>query len=215
MSTVIRERRGTYVALGVAIAIAVLLVVLQPGPKPVRQESTEATGPATSTTTTVAPGVQLCVLARQFVRDAATLEANDTARVAEVFYEDAAKLVDGATRAEFEATARYYAEYNEIGEAYDYDVFRIAAAGKGDRWAQLLTRPPLGIETARAAVQFACTVELPVPPTRTTLAPADDPLTGLGGRSGSGTTGGSGSSGSGGTATTSPASTAPPATTAR
>jgi hypothetical protein len=108
------------------------------------------------------------------VRDAAGLEPNDIARIAEVFYLDAVKLVDGSARAEFDAAARYYVEYNQIGSEYDYDVFRIAAAGKGDRWAQLLFRPPLGIETARAAMAFACKVDLPPPPTLTTLPPVEE-----------------------------------------
>ena len=207
MSRLTPERRGAWAALGVAVAIGVLLVVLQPGPKPVRRTVASEGGPIGSTTTTLPAGVQLCNLAKQFARDATGLEPNGVARVAEVFYEDAAKLVDGTARAEFEATARYYAEYNDIGQEFDYDVFRIAAAGKGDRWAQLVYRPPLGIETARAAVQFACTVELPVPPTRTTLLEREDPIDSILGRS----------SGSTGTPTSgaSPATSAPaaPATT--
>lgn len=211
MSGLTPERRGSIVALGVAVAIAVLLLVLQPGPKRERDDTDTASGPPATTTSTIAPGVLLCNLAKQFVRDASTLDANGTARAAATFYEEAAQLVDGSTRAEFDATARYYAEYNEIGEAYDYDVFRIAAAGKGDRWSQLLYRPPLGIETARAAVKFACNVELPAPPTSTTLVAQKDPLEDLLPKS-TGATGASGASGASGTAGT---ATAGPATTAR
>ena len=180
------------------------------------RERTEATSsPTGSTTTTVAPAVQLCNLAKQFARDAGGLDRFGVARSAEVFYSESAKLVDGAARGEFDAAARYYTEFNEIGSSYDYDVYRITAAGKGDRWAQLVYRPPLGIETARAAVQFACRVELPSPPTLTTLTtlPEDDPLTGLldaarsasGARGASGATGGSGAtaaSGAGGATST-------------
>jgi hypothetical protein len=156
----------------VAVAIGILLVVLQPGPKPTRTVAEEATGTTTSSTTTVSPGIQLCNLAQRFVHDAEGLDAHDVARIAEVFYVAAVKLVDdAAARAEFDATARYYTEFNAIGTEYDYDVFRIAAAGKGDRWAQLLYRPPLGIETARAAIQFACAVTIPPPPTLITMPP--------------------------------------------
>lgn len=216
MSGLTPERRGSFVALAVAVAIAILLLVLQPGPKRERQDTEEASGPPATSTTTIPPGVQLCNLAKQFVRDASTLDTNGTARAAATFYEDAAKLVDGSARAEFDATARYYAEYNEIGEAYDYDVFRIAAAGKGDRWSQLLFRPPLGIETARAAVKFACNVELPAPPTSTTLVAEKDPLEDLLPKA-SGATGASGATATTGTAGANTATTAPssPATTAR
>ena len=197
MSKLPPERRGTIAALGVAITIGVLLVVLQPGPRTPRVITEETSGPATSTSSTLAPAVQLCNLAKQFVRDAEGLDPYDVSRIAEVFYSEAAKLVEGAGRAEFEATARYYAEFNDIGVAYDYDVFRIAAAGKGDRWAQLIYRPPLGIETARGAVQFACRVELPSPPTLTTITPEPEPeITGpprpASGATGSGATGATG-----------------------
>jgi hypothetical protein len=168
------ERRGAIAALGVAVTIGILLVVLQPGPRQPRAGDVESSPTTSSSTTTLSPGVQVCNLAKRFVRDAEGLEPNDVARIAEVFYLDAVKLVDGSARAEFDAAARYYVEYNQIGGEYDYDVFRIAAAGKGDRWAQLLFRPPLGIETARAAMSFACRVDLPPPPTLTTLPPFEE-----------------------------------------
>jgi hypothetical protein len=181
------ERRGAVAALLVAVAIGILLVVLQPGPKPTRTVTEEATGTTTSSTTTISPGIQLCSLAKRFVHDAEGLDAHDVARIAEVFYVAAVKLVDDASaRAEFDATARYYTEFNAIGTEFDYDVFRIAAAGKGDRWAQLLYRPPLGIETARAAIQFACAVTIPPPPTLITVVPTTVPPTTSTGASGPG-----------------------------
>jgi hypothetical protein len=193
------ERRGAVAALIVAVTIAILLVVLQPGPKPKRVVAEEAVGTTTSSTTTLSAGVQLCSLAKRFVHDAEGLEPNDVARIAEVFYVAATKLVDGAAHAEFDATARYYTEYNEIGTQYDFDVYRIAAAGLGDRWAQLLYRPPLGIENARGAIQFACQVSIPPPPTLTTLPPTTtEPFGGFSGASGSGASG-SGARGTGAT----------------
>jgi hypothetical protein len=182
----------------VAITIGILLVVLQPGPKPSRAVIQEAVGTTTSSTSTLRPGVQLCTLAKRFVNDSEGLDPYDIARIAEVFYVAAVKFVDGAARAEFEATARYYTEFNQIGTEFDYDVFRIAAAGKGDRWAQLLYRPPLGIETARAAIQFTCEVAIPPPPTLTTLPPTTTttlPAGSLSGPGGSGATGAPGSPG--------------------
>lgn len=174
MSNIAAERRGGLVALAVAVAIGVLLVVLQPGPKRSRASSEDTVVATSSSTSTLSPAAQVCNLAKRFVHDSAGLEPHDVARIAEVFYLDAVKLVDGSARAEFDATARYYVEFNAIGAENDYDVYRIAAAGKGDRWAQLLYRPPLGIESARSVVQFACQVELPPPPTLTTLAPKND-----------------------------------------
>lgn len=190
------ERRGAVAALVVAITIAILLVVLQPGPKPSRAVTQEAVGTTTSPTSTLRPGVQLCNLAKRFVNDSEGLAPYDVARIAEVFYVAAVKLVDGAARAEFDATARYYTEFNAIGTEFDYDVFRIAAGGKGDRWAQLLYRPPLGIETARAAIQFTCEVAIPPPPTLITLPPTTtQPAGSFSGPGGSGATGSSASPG--------------------
>ncbi len=188
MRSISPERRGGVAALVVAVTIAILLVVLQPGPKPQRAVTEETVGTTTSSTASLSPGVQLCNLAKRFVQDAEGLEPYDVARIAEVFYVAAVKLVDGATRAEFDATARYYTEFNQIGSEFDYDVFRIAAAGRGDRWAQLLYRPPLGIETARAAIQFTCEVTIPPPPTLTTLPPTTT-TTAFSGPGGSGATG--------------------------
>lgn len=217
MSDLTPERRGAYAALAVAVTIGVLLLVLQPGPRPTRDDAETTTEATSTSTSTIPPAVRLCTLAKQFARDATTLDPNGTARVAETFYDEASKLVDGAARAEFEATARYYAEYNDIGQTYDYNVFRIAAAGKGDRWSQLVFRPPLGIETARAAVKFACQVDLPPPPTSTTIATEKDPFEDLLPKASgaSGVTGASGASGApAATTRTTPTTPPAPATTA-
>lgn len=165
------EHRGTVAALLVALTIAILLVVLQPGPKPKSEVAATAPEPTASTTTTVAPQVQLCALARQFVKDAEGLPPGDIARVAEVFFTKAVKLVDPALRADYDALARYYVEYNAIGTEYDYDFPRIIQAGLGDRWAQLLFRSPAGVETAERTLADQCKVQIPAPPTIITQPP--------------------------------------------
>jgi hypothetical protein len=119
------------------------------------------------TTTRPAPEV-ICELATWFAEAASPDDHNHNAQLAETFYEEARTLVSGPLRAEYEAAAQYFAEYNAIGEPHDYDLFRILQAGEGDRWAQLILRPPLGVEEVRASVAFACDVRLPPPPTVTT-----------------------------------------------
>lgn len=157
--------------LVVALSIAILLVVLQPGDKPERQTIATAPEPTAATTTTVAPQVQLCDLARQFVKDAEGLPPADAARVAEVFFTKAVRLVEPAVRADYDALARYYVEYNAIGTEYDYDFTRIINAGKGDRWAQLLFRSPPGVDTAERTLAEQCKVQIPAPPTIVTQPP--------------------------------------------
>ena len=85
-----------------------------------------------------------------------------------MFYVAAARLADDENRAEYDAVARYYVNYNAIGSEFDYDEDRINEAGKGDRWIQLRTRPPLSVESAIATVKADCDVELPPPPTTIT-----------------------------------------------
>jgi hypothetical protein len=164
------EVRGSVAALGVGLAVVVLYVALQPGPAPVREAAPTTTTEApdaTVPTTRPAPEV-ICELARWFADAASPDDPNHNARLGETFYEESRLLVTGALRAEFEAAAQYFAEYNAIGEPHDYDLFRIIGAGDGDRWTQLILRPPLGVEEVRASVRFACDIDLPPPPTITT-----------------------------------------------
>jgi hypothetical protein len=165
------ERRGTIAALAVAAAIGVLLVVLQPRPKPVR-EVVAVPPPSTAVPTTALPaGFQLCVLAQQFVKDAEGKSPNDAARIAETFYAKAVKLVDPDLQPDFDSLLRYYTEFNAIGTEFDYDLQRIAKAGRGDRWAQLLYRAPAGVEVAERTLAERCKVALPAPPTVITEPP--------------------------------------------
>ncbi len=165
------ERRGTVATVVVAIVIGVLIVALQPGPKPPRPEPVAAPATTVATTTTVAPDVQLCALARQFAKDAEGLSPTDAARVAEAFFVKAVKLVDPSRRADFDALLRYYTEFNAIGTEFDYDLDRIAKAGRGDRWAQLLYRSPAGIDVAERTLHDQCEVTMPAPPTVITQPP--------------------------------------------
>lgn len=162
------ERRGTIAFAIVAATIAVLFVVLPrhddtPPPPPAAASSTTA-----APTTTLEPLQRLCKLADQFVADAKDLPPNQQARLAEVFYTRARDLVDGSYRAEVDAAARYYQQYNAIGEPLDYDLFRIVASPDGDRWLQLVLRPPVGVDNAASGIAYLCQVELPPPPTITT-----------------------------------------------
>ncbi len=153
------------------MVIGVLLVVLQPGPKPER-EVVAAPPASTAVPTTALPaGFQLCVWAQQFVKDAEGKSPNDTARIAEVFFAKAVKLVDPDLRPDFDSMLRYYTEFNAIGTEFDYDLERIAKAGRGDRWAQLLYRAPAGVEVAERTLAERCKVALPAPPTVVTLPP--------------------------------------------
>jgi hypothetical protein len=180
------ERRGTIAALVVGVTILVLYIVLQPSDKPTYHASA---APTTRETTTSRPPIEeLCESARRFVDSAQAQDENVAARLAETFYGEARGLVSGDVRAEYEAAANYYTEYNNVGEPYDYDEKRIAEAGDADRWTQLRLRPPLGVAEARANVAELCDVDLPPPPTivtttttirraTTTEPPADSPAT--------------------------------------
>jgi hypothetical protein len=165
------ERRGTLAAIAVAALIGVLLVVLQPGPKPARQVVTAPPPSTAAPTTTIPAGFQLCVLGRQFVKDAEGASVTDTARIAETFYAKAVKLVDPELRPDFDSLLRYYTEFNAIGAEFDYDLQRINKAGRGDRWAQLLYRAPAGVEVAERTLAERCKVTLPAPPTVVTQPP--------------------------------------------
>lgn len=174
------ERRGTVAAAVVAILIGVLYVLLQPSDNP--QAAAPAPKPTTTlpaSTTTTDPVRELCDLADQYATAAADQDVTSVARLAEHFFDRARQVTDGEIRAEYDAAYRYYAEYNAIGEPYDYDLFQIAAAGNGERWLQLLLRQPLGVDVATANVAFLCGVELPPPPTitTTTTRPAPRPTT--------------------------------------
>ncbi|HEX7094406.1 MAG TPA: hypothetical protein VF183_00890 [Acidimicrobiales bacterium] len=164
------QRRGALAAMAVGVAVVVLYVALQPGERPQRQ-ATVSTSPTTTTgapTTSRDPVEELCALAREFADSARGLDLAATARLAEEFYERGAQLAPPDVRPEYEAAVRYYAEYNDIGELYGYDLFAALASPDGQRWSTLTFNEPLGVPVARANVAILCGVELPPPPTITT-----------------------------------------------
>jgi hypothetical protein len=162
------RRRGEFVALAVGVAVVVLYVALQPGDRPERTATTATTTTVAATTTTRPPLEELCDLAHEFEQSSQGQDATVTARLAESFYERARTLAPDDTKPEFEAAARYYTEYNNIGEPFEYDFFAILASPDGPRWLQLLFREPLGVGAARANIAYLCEVTLPPPPTVTT-----------------------------------------------
>jgi hypothetical protein len=164
----VAQRRGALVALSVGVAVLVLYVVLQPGDRPERVESAASTTVVAVTTTTRPPLDELCDLARDFETASQGQDATVTARLAESFYTRAGDLAPEDVRPEYEAAARYYTEYNNIGEPYEYDFWAIIGSPDGPRWMQLLFLEPLGVATARANVGYICRVEVPPPPTVTT-----------------------------------------------
>jgi hypothetical protein len=171
------QRRGSLVAFAVGVTVLALYVVLQPGDRPRRVASVSTTTTVPETTTTLPPLEQLCTLAREFEESSAGQDPTVTARLAETFYSQAADLAPVDAKPEYEAAERYYAEYNNIGESYEYDFWAILGSPDGARWTQLLFREPLGVGTARANVAFLCQVELPPPPTITTTTTRPRPAT--------------------------------------
>jgi hypothetical protein len=207
------QRRGALAALAVGVAVVVLYVVLQPGDRPRRVASADTTTSTLAPTTTRPPLDELCDLAREFEESSAGQDVTVTARLAETFYERASEFAAPDARPEYEAAARYYTEYNNIGEPYEYDFWAILGSPDGARWMTLLFREPLGVGVARANVAYLCHVEVPPPPTltttttrprATTTAPADGATTVPGATAAPGDT----------TPATSAAPTPPPATTA-
>jgi hypothetical protein len=174
--SILKQRRGTFAAFVVGVAVLVLYVALQPGDRPTQAAVTTTTSTVV-TTTTIEPIVQLCALAREFQEESIFQDPNVTARLGETFYTRASELAGADARPEYVAAARYYTEYNNIGEQYEYDLFAILNSSDGERWQQLLFRAPLGVEAARANVVFVCQVEVPPPPTITTTTVRPRPAT--------------------------------------
>jgi hypothetical protein len=164
----VARRRGALVALAVGVTVLVLYVVLQPGDRPQRVESAGTTTVVAETTTTRPPLDELCDLARDFETASQGQDATVTARLGEAFYTRASELAPPDVRPEYEAAARYYTEFNNIGEPYEYDFWAILGSSDGPRWMHLLFREPLGVPTARVNVAFICRLEVPPPPTLTT-----------------------------------------------
>jgi hypothetical protein len=167
-------RRGTIAFTGVAIAIVVLFVVLprnHDDAAPIVATTTTTAAP----TTTLSPTFRLCLLARQFVADSKDLVPYRTAALAEVFYSRARELVNGPLVAEVDAAARYFEQVNAIGEPAAYDINTILSSPDADRWIQLVTRPPVGVDQASAGIEAICLVQLPPPPTVITTTTTDAP----------------------------------------
>jgi hypothetical protein len=202
------RRRGALVALAVGVAIVVLYVALQPGDRPKRTAAVASTSTVV-TTTTRPPIEELCDLAHDFEQSSRDQDPNVAARLAESFYERAKALAPDDSRPEFDAAARYYTEYNNIGEPLDYDFWAILATPDGARWVQLLFREPLGVAAARANVSYLCQVDLPPPPTVTTTTTTRPRATLPPDSSTPGTTPGSTTSGASTPATSAPATAAP------
>jgi hypothetical protein len=160
-------RRGSVAALAVGVAILALYVALQPGPRP---EAVEVVATTTTVlpTTTLNAGEELCRLAREFEEGARGQDVAVVARLAESFYDQARVFAPAEIRPEYEAAARYYIEYNDIGEQYGYDFEAAYSSRDGQRWGSLIFTEPLGVNPARQSAAFQCQVELPPAPTITT-----------------------------------------------
>jgi hypothetical protein len=167
-------RRGT-IAFGVVAIVIVLLFVVLPRNHDNAAPAAVAPTTAVPPPTTLLPTFRLCLLARQFVADSQGLVPYRTASLAAVFYSRAVELVDGPLVAEVDAASRYFEQVTAIGEPVDWEINAILSSPDADRWIQLVTRPPVGVDQASAGIDAICEVELPPPPTvitTTTNSPA-------------------------------------------
>jgi hypothetical protein len=157
-------------------------------------------------TTTLNPGEELCRLAREFEEGARGQDVGVVARLAESFYDRARVHAPPEIRPEYEAAARYYVEFNNIGEQYEYDFATASASSDGQRWASLIFSEPLGVNPARSSAGLQCQVDLPVAPTSTTTTTTTRPRTTLPPETSDTSPGGTTPGG------TTPGATTPPAT---
>ncbi len=172
------EIRGVLAVAAVGLAIVVCAGYLLD----YDGDDAEASVTATTVATTVPPTttearallsglesiVELCALANDF-KDGAESEVfvypGKLQQIAEEFYTVAIDLVDGNVRAEYAAALSYYEDFNEIGEPDNYDALTLLRGPNADRFRQLATREPPGVEATRANVAFLCEgLEIPGAP---------------------------------------------------
>jgi len=123
--------------------------------------SRAATG---TTSTTIPPANRLCGLAQRTAPQTEGKSDADAAKIMEAFYTEAATFTEGVLHADLAAAERYYKTLNEIGNKGKWDVKQIVRNKQGDRWRQLITSPPPGVDGARNAVQQICRIRLIPPP---------------------------------------------------
>ncbi|MGI9603152.1 MAG: hypothetical protein ACR2QE_14795 [Acidimicrobiales bacterium] len=170
------EIRGALALLAVGAAIAVSFVVLLDRTGETLGTSTFAPPASTETTTTttidprddIRPTVALCDAALTFVSGAqseAFLWPGKVAQLAETFYQAAYDASVGDIRAEYAAALAYYEDYNDIAEPGNYDPLTLLRGPTADRYRQLATREPPGVEATRVNVSFLCPgTVIPGPP---------------------------------------------------
>lgn len=162
--------RGTFVALFVFVAIALAYSYLDTMSTESGRSSTVLAQPATTraatgtTSTTIPPANRLCGLAQRTAPQVEGKSDADAAKIMEAFYIEAASFTEGTLHADLAAAERYYKALNEIGTKGKWDVRQIVKNKQGDRWRQLITVPPPGVDGARNAVQQICRIRLIPPP---------------------------------------------------
>jgi len=170
------EIRGAIALLAVGAIIAALFVALldRTGESLARDTYYPTTTTSSTTTTTIDPRsdprpvATLCEAAATFVAGAeseAFVWPGKVSQLAETFYLVANEASVGDIGAEYAAALAYYEDYNDIAEPGNYDPLTILRGPSADRFRQLATRNPPGVEATRVNVQFLCAgLEIPGPP---------------------------------------------------
>ena len=170
------EIRGALSLLIVGALIAGCFVVLldRTGTELDGNALAPPTTTSTSTTTTLDPRddtrpvTALCLAATEFATSAASeafVWPGKVPQLAETFYATAYDSSIGEIRAEYAAALAYYADYNDIAEPGNYDPMTLLRGDTADRFRQLATRQPPGVEATRVNVQFLCAgLVIPGPP---------------------------------------------------
>lgn len=159
-----------FVSLFVLVAIALAYSYLDTMSTEAAETSTVAALPSTTraatgtTSTTIPPANRLCGLAQRTAPQTEGKSDADAAKVMLAFYTEAASFTEGELHADLAAAERYYKTLVEIGSKGNWDVRQIVKNKQGDRWRQLVTAPPPGVDGARSSVQQICRIRLIPPP---------------------------------------------------
>ena len=170
------EARGALTLAVVAAAVVMLFLTLLDRTGATVDLMALTTTTTTSTTTTtidprddLRPVTDMCAAAAEFITSAdSTLFVwpGKVPQLAETFYATAYASARGDIRPEFAAALAYYEEFNEIADPGRYDPLTLLRGPTADRYQQLATREPPGVEATRANVAFLCGgVQIPGPPT--------------------------------------------------
>ena len=76
------------------------------------------------------------------------------------FYTAASALRLGSITADFSSTAKYFADFVEIGEPALWDLEELERSSFSDQWTALATRPVFGIDATLEYIEEECSLRI-------------------------------------------------------